>query len=178
MKEFCKRFRVKQHFMKIKKWRHNFSAKRLLNYLPKTSTQQQTKYKKEIDECINAFKVEHRLYNEDQFFIRFFKFPESHPPRIRNTDIKQIGKLFDKNISQKVITSLVSRHQGPDLANNVIRNHIFGNLDLFHRFFYETLLDNQTFLEMVRVATALQFHQSDKDEELLIAQANTLKDRF
>lgn len=31
---------------------------------------------------------------------------------------------------------------------------------------------------MVRVATALQFHQSDKDEELLIAQANTLKDRF
>lgn len=120
----------------------------------------------------------HRLYNEDQFFIRFFKFPDNHPPRIRNTDIKQIGKLFDKSISQKVIASLVARYHGPDLTHNIIRNHIFGNLDLFHRFFYETLLDNQSFMEMLRVANQLQFHVSDKDEELLIAQANSLHDRF
>lgn len=120
----------------------------------------------------------HRLYNEDQYFINFFKFPENHPDRIRNTDIKKIGKLFDKVICQKVITSLVSRYHGPELAKNVIRNHIFGNLDLFHRFFYETLLDNQSFMEMLRVTNQLQFHVSDKDEELLISQANSLRDKF
>lgn len=120
----------------------------------------------------------HRLYNEDKFFIRFFKFPDNRSQRIRNVDVKQIGKLFDQNICDKVITSLVSRFQGPNLSNGVIKHHIFGNLDLFHRFFYETLLDNQSFHEMVRVATALQFHVNDNDDEILVAQVNQLHDRF
>lgn len=137
-----------------------------------------SKYKKEIEECTTAFNVEHRLYNEDSYFIKFFKFPENHSQRIRNTDIKEIGKHFDKNISQKVIANLVSRHNGPSIALNIIRNHVFGNLDLFHRFFYETLLDGEAFNEMVRVATKLNYHVSDKDEETLIDQANNLRERF
>ena len=137
-----------------------------------------SKYTKEIEECKKAFNIEHRLYNDDSYFIKFFKFPESHSARIRNTDIKEIGKLFDKSISQRVIASLVSRHQGPDIPYNVIRNHVFGNLDAFHRFFYETLLDSDAFNEMVRVATALNYHVNDKDEESLIEQANSLRERF
>lgn len=143
----------------------------------KTATSN-SKYTKEIEECKKAFNIEHRLYNEDSYFMKFFKFPENHSQRIRNTDIKQIGKLFDKNISQKVITNLVSRHNGPNIAVNLIRNHVFGNLDVFHRFFYETLLDTEAFNEMVRVTTKLNFHQSDKDEEVLIDQANNLRERF
>lgn len=137
-----------------------------------------SKYKKEIEECTAAFNIEHRLYNEDSYFIKFFKFPENHSQRIRNTDTREIGKHFDKNISQKVIANLVSRHNGPNIALNLIRNHVFGNLDLFHRFFYETLLDSEAFNEMVRVCTKLNYHVSDKDEDTLIDQANNLRERF
>ncbi|OHT16104.1 hypothetical protein TRFO_13423 [Tritrichomonas foetus] len=137
-----------------------------------------SQYSKEIEECRRAFNIEHRLYNEDSYFIKFFKFPDNHSQRIRNTDIKEIGRRFDKNISQKVISSLVSRHGGPELPLNRIRHHVFGNIDCFHRFFYETLLDSESFNELVRVTTALNFHQSDKDEENLIDQANALRERF
>ena len=138
----------------------------------------ESKYSREIQACLSAFDVEHRLYNDDTYFIKFFKFPENHPIRIRNTDIKQIGKLYDKGISAKVINSLISRYGGPDLSVNIIRTHVFGNIDIFHRFFYETLLDSDAFNELVRVTTKLGFHVTDKDEENLIDQANNLRERF